>query len=104
MSTENIEVIPLGEDGDLWFVTGTRDAHSAWEAAEAYDIAECEGWGCSQLEGMDPDLVSLKYRTDWGWKHPEGWPPEREPEDDSRLVHGEQDPRMPRFAGFLVSA
>ena len=102
MSTENIEVLPLGEDGGLWFITGTRDAHSAFQAAHDYDIAESIGY--EVLEGMDPDLVSIKYRTDWGWKHPEGWPPEREPEDDSRLVHGEQDPRMPRFAGFLVSA
>lgn len=100
MSTENIEVIPLGEDGELWFVTGTTDAHSAWKAAEAFDIAECEGWGCSSLEGLDPDLVSIKYRTDWAWVPVDP----NHPDDEQFLKSGDAGGDNLRFNGFLVSA
>lgn len=100
MSTENINVMPLGEDGDLWFVTGTTDAHSAWKAAHDYDTAECSEWGCAQLEGMDPDLVTIQYRTDWAWVPVDP----NIPDDEAYLKHGTEGDGYPRFDGFLVTA
>ncbi|MFC3374146.1 hypothetical protein [Glutamicibacter protophormiae] len=34
--TENITVWELGEDSELWLVTGTTDAHSADEAVRQW--------------------------------------------------------------------
>lgn len=98
MSTENIEVIPLGEDGDLWFVSGTTDAHSAFKAAHDYDVAE---WpGDSPIEGMDPSLVTIKYRTDWAWVPVDP----NHPDDEQFLKSGDAGGDNLRFNGFLVSA
>lgn len=98
MSTENIEVIPLGEDGERWFVTGTRDAHSAWEAAYDFDISESIGY--EVLEGMDPELVSIKYRTDWAWVPVDP----NHPDDEQFLKSGDDGGDNLRFNGFLVKA
>lgn len=96
--TENTKVMPLGEDGDLWLVTGTTDAHSAWQAAHDYDIAESTGY--EVLEGMDPDLATITYRTDWAWVPVDP----NYPDDEEYLKRGDEGGDRPRFAGFLVRA
>lgn len=92
---ENIEVTYLGEDGEMWLVTGSTDAHSAEEAIRQATEAALD----QTLEayfGAD-DLVELSfvYRTDWAWVS--------HSEDEFELIHGEQSGGLERFAGYMVT-
>lgn len=99
MATENPEVIWLGEDTEIFLVTGTTDAHSADEAVRqsVEDAVEetIEAW-----HGTD-DLVEfdIEYRTDWAWVPGLN---KEEPMDEATLVYGDKAAGLPRFAGFLV--
>ncbi|RAX50880.1 hypothetical protein DQ353_00310 [Arthrobacter sp. AQ5-05] len=93
MSTESIKVESVGEDGGLWIVTGTSDAHSADEAVREHE-ASLTG---ENLEGS----LGFEYRTDWGWRP--GWNTD-DPMDEALLTHGFSEFYMPRFDGFLVTA
>lgn len=98
------EVIDLGEESDLWLVTGTSDAHSAEEAVRKHWTETMdEDTFNDMFDNLELGDLGLEYRSDWAWKHPEGWPPDREPEDDSRLVCGDEGNGLPRFAGFMVT-
>lgn len=92
MTTENIKVENLGEDGELWLVTGTTDAHSADEAVREHD----RGVTGEELEGD----FDFEYRTDWGWQP--GWNPD-DPMDEALLIYGYTEIFTRRFAGFLVT-
>lgn len=96
-------VIDLGEDSEMWFVSGTTDAHSAEEAvrkhwSETFDNDDADEF----FDKYDLGDLGLEFRTDWAWRHPEGWPVDAGPEDDSCLVFGFQDIWLPRFSGYLV--
>lgn len=108
MSTEIITVQELGEDTDLWFVTGTTDAHSADEAVRAW----VESTAGETIEAfMDAeDLVefSFTFRKDWYWLP--GGDPEN-PLDEAALVYPKDGlllpdatPFMGPFSGFLVKS
>lgn len=103
LAGENPQVIDLGEEFNQWFVTGTTDAHSAEEAVRTHWIRIL---GEDAFNEMFDDYkhgdLGFEYRTDWAWKHPEGCPPEREPEEDSRLVCGDEGNDLPRLSGYLV--
>lgn len=104
LAGENPQVIDLGEEGELWFVTRTTDAHSAEEAVHNHWTETLDKADFDDMHGdYVPGELGIEYRTDWAWKHPEGWPPDREPEDDSRLVCGDESKDLPRFAGFMVT-
>lgn len=101
--TENITVQELGEDGDLWLVTGTTDAHSADEAVRQWVEAQT-GETIEALHDAD-DLVEFRFilRKDWAWKpNPNG----TDPMDGATLAHGLIAflHGLPTFTGFLVSA
>lgn len=108
MSTETITVQELGEDSDLWLVTGTTDAHSADDAVR--DWAETRlGETIEAFQDAD-DLVefNIRFRKDWYWLP--GGDPEN-PLDEAALVYlkdgqllPDMTPVMGPFAGFLVKA
>ncbi|WP_313812385.1 hypothetical protein [Glutamicibacter sp.] len=101
MSTENPKVIWLGEDTELFIVTGTTDAHSADEAVRQ-SVEGAVGGTIEHLLDAD-DLIEFKFnhRADWAWKP---GPNLEDPMDGATLVHGENGAGLPRFAGFLVQA
>lgn len=106
MSTENIEVIPLGEDGPQWLVTGTTDAHSAEEAARQHDKDESFS-GAGYLDPLEP--LTIEFRRDFVWLHG-GLKPSRHYDDelltgpDHFEKYGHEAKRVFPFAGFLVTA
>lgn len=98
------EVIDLGEDFDLWFVTGTSDAHSAEEAVRAYWATVLDGEDLQDMFDLNSlGALGLQYRKDWAWKHPAGTPVDAEPDDASVLVSFMPPEGAPRFAGYLVT-
>lgn len=101
--TENITVQELGEDGDLWMVTGTTDAHSADEAIRQH-VERVTGQTIEALTDAD-DLVEFKFilRNDWALKP---GPNSADPMEDATLLCGLTAflHNFPTFAGFLVSA
>lgn len=101
MTSENISVIELGEDSDLFIVTGTTDAHSADEAVRTY-VEEMSGETIESLQGAD-ELVEFRisYRTDWAWTP---GPNEDDPMEEATLVRGERGNGLPRFAAYMVQA
>lgn len=108
MSTETITVYELGEDSDLWLVTGTSDAHSADEAVRWW-VENTTGETIEAFVDAD-DLVefNFRFRKDWYWL-PGGDP--KNPLDDAALVYPkdgqllpEATPVMGPFAGYLVKA
>lgn len=100
---ENITVQELGEDGDLWLVTGTTDAHSADEAVRQWVEAHT-GETIEALCDAD-DLVefSITRRDDWAWKP---GPNSADPMEDATLLSGLTAflHNFPTFSGFLVQA
>lgn len=108
MSYENITVKELGEDSDLWIVTGTTDAHTADEAVRQW-FESNTGETIEAFQDAD-DLVEfeIKFREDWAWIA--GSDPEN-PFDEAELVSPsneqgtyKQEPFDGPFAGFLVRA
>lgn len=99
MSTENIKVESLGDDGEMWIVTGTSDAHSAEEAVRQHVFDEC-GEPLEDIVYGDFLGLDFKYRTDWGWQP--GWDPD-DPMDEALLIYGFTEIWTRRFAGFLVT-
>ena len=104
MSYENIAVQELGEDSDLWIVTGTTDAHSADEAVRQW-FENTIGETIEAFQDAE-DLVefSIRFRTDWAWLP--GNNPE-DPMDEAALVYphdGVSVENLPTFDGFLVQA
>lgn len=100
---ENITVQELGEDGDLWLVTGTTDAHSADEAVRQW-VEATTGETIEALHDAD-DLIEFRLtrRTDWAWRP--GLNPD-DPMEDATLLHGGPTKTgiLPTFSGFLVQA
>lgn len=101
MSTENIEVIHLGEDGDLWLVTGTTDAHSAEE-----EIRKIDRELGTYLE--DEDQLKFEYRRNLVWRH--GGLKPSQVEDDEVMTEAEhferyahENKRVHPFDGFWVT-
>jgi len=101
MTNENITVQDLGEDTDLFIVTGTTDAHSADEAVRTY-VEQLTGETIETLQDAD-DLVEFRisYRTDWAWMP---GPNAEDPMDGATLVREERGKGLQRFAGFMVQA
>lgn len=105
MSTENIEVISISEDGDYWLVTGTTDAHSADEAVRAYDKAESVS-GAGYLDPLED--LGFEYRADLVWRHG-GLKPSRVDDDELLTIaehferYAHEAARVFPFAGFLVT-
>lgn len=101
--TENITVQELGEDGDLWMVTGTTDAHSADEAVRQWVEAQT-GETIEALHDAD-DLIEFRFilRNDWALKP---GPNNADPMEDATLLFGLTAflHNFPTFTGFLVSA
>lgn len=101
--TETITVQELGEDGDLWMVTGTTDAHSADEAIRQH-VERVTGQTIEALTDAD-DLVEFKFilRNDWALKP---GPNSADPMEDATLLYGLTAflHNFPAFTGFLVSA
>lgn len=102
---EQIKVHDLGEDTDLWIVTGTTDAHSADEAVRQR-VEDLTGETIEALQDAD-DLVEFTFqnRKDWAWL-PGGNP--ADPMDEAALVHGGTSASiqriLPTFPGILVAA
>lgn len=100
---ENITVQELDEDGDLWMVTGTTDAHSADEAIRQH-VERVTGQTIEALTDAD-DLVEFKFilRNDWALKP---GPNSADPMEDATLLFGLTAylHNFPTFTGFLVSA
>lgn len=100
---ENITVQEMGEDGDLWLVTGTTDAHSADEAVRQW-VEATTGETIEALHDAD-DLVefTINRRDDWAWKP--GLNPD-DPMDEATLLNGIHTflHNFPTFSGFLVQA
>lgn len=108
MSAEQITVQEMGEDSDMWMVTGTTDAHSAEEAVRQW----CEETMEQTIEAFQDadDLVefTITFRTDWYWL-PGNDP--LNPMDEAALVYPNEEPwalsNIPSigpFSGFLVQA
>lgn len=100
---ENITVQELGEDSDLWMVTGTTDAHSADEAVRRWVEAQT-GETIEALHDAD-DLVEFQFilRNDWAWKP---GPNSVDVAEDATLLFGLTAylHNFPTFTGFLVQA
>lgn len=101
MTNENTVVIELGEDTDLFIVTGTTDAHSADDAVRTY-VEQMTGETIETLQGAD-ELVefSISYRTDWAWTP---GPNPEDPIEEATLVRGERGDGLPQFAAYMVQA
>lgn len=108
MSTEQITVQEMGEDSDMWMITGTTDAHSAEEAVRQW----CEETMEQTIEAFRDadDLVefTITFRQDWYWL-PGGDP--KNPLDEAALVYPKDGQMRPHetpvigpFSGFLVQS
>ena len=101
MPTENPVATPLGEDCDLWIVTGTTDAHSADEAVRQWVEEFCGETIESMLDADDLVEFDISHRDDWAWK-PGGNP--GDPMDEAILVHGQESRKLPHFSGYYIQA
>ncbi|WP_413456046.1 hypothetical protein ACLQ8T_06090 [Glutamicibacter sp. FR1] len=106
--TENITVQEMGEDSDLWIVTGTTDAHSAEEAVRQWCEKTMEQTIEAFLDADDLVEFTITFRKDWYWLP--GGDPEN-PLDEAALVYPKFDLMLPDmaavigpFSGFLVKA
>ncbi|MGJ3403238.1 hypothetical protein [Glutamicibacter sp. Je.9.36] len=93
-TSDSIDVLTLGEDGDYWLVTGTTDAWAAEEAIRAHHSYDT-GEELDELIGDEP--LSIERRHDLKWAVG-GLQVSRDEEDYllTGIVQGES------FSGFLV--
>lgn len=98
---ENIEVIHLGEDGDLWLVTGTTDAHSAEDAVRMHERR-------FQADMEIEDELQIKHHRDLVWRYG-GLKPSRFYDDElltfeeSFKKYAHENRRVFPFNGYLVT-
>jgi len=105
---ENINVQEMGEDTDLWMVTGTTDAHSAEEAVRQWFETRMDQTIEAFQDADDLVEFNFKFRKDWYWLP--GGDPEN-PLDEAALVYPHDHLLVPDnvqlmgpFTGILVRA